>query len=806
MTSFLFTPSGAGLEREVARRVARDPSQMQTDFSDVFSANWDTASYEDVSFGIARKEQEYSLNSLSQLSEVDSEFKHLDIAPMGVAVGMNLFKERSERIAELAEQYPERGILTWEQVQEKVKTEAQELRERAEIAAANAPPGQRLAGQFLGMGSAIMTQDPLVLATLPFGAKARGLTVAGRIMSAMGREAAMFGGIEGVAIQPHIYLQKRRIDSPYTVQDAVIAVLAVSGGSALFRGLGQSGKEGFDAIRGTMEGKMYREMLRDQADRIRARGGAGDRVDAELVDDYTDTLETTPRAPREIDQETGQDFYNQQRDSIQSEPLEEETHRLNMDQARDDLSDGRITEVEMETDPFEYLAKDIPLEKVSPRGIQVDAKRFQFKEGGDELGVTTRLKGVEQWNSFASGKIVVYEQVNGARFIVDGHQRLALAKRLDNDQIELDAYVLKEADGVGVPFARMLAAIKNIGEGTGTAIDTARIFKEMGSEAVSQLTHLPMESALVRNARALANLEPEAFAYVANTLDPDQYGRAAIVGELIQAGPEQLAAIRALLTAKPDNLLQARLIVEQIKAAGFQTTETMDLFGGQTISETLFKERAQVLNNAITRLKKDKATFRTLVEKEAEISGAGNVLERQSNLERLGEDEETIQTVSRLANTAGPISDALNEAARRIKDGERVDGVTGDFLAAARRRAVTSDRVGTEAGDVRRGEQEAAPADNRQEIDRATKEYVSDTRALLPDDPEIDELAADEARRVADILERNPDLEIPVEIRVDADGKEIPETRKASDVYDDLVEEDTRTTDMFTCMTGGGRA
>ena len=790
MTSFLFTPSGAGLEREVARRVARDPSQMQTDFSDVFSAYWDTASYEDVSFSIARKEQEYSLNSLSQLSEVDSEFKHLDIAPMGVAVGMNLFKERSERIAELAEQYPERGILTWEQVQEKVKTEAQELRERAEIAAANAPSGQRLAGQFLGMGSAIMTQDPLVLATLPLAPQARGATVAGRIMSAMGREAAMFGGIEAVAIQPHIYLQKRRIDSPYTVQDAVIAVLAVSGGSALFRGLGQSGKEGFDAIRGTMEGEMYRGMLRDQADRIRARGGADDRVKADVVDDYVDTLEATPRAP----------------DSETTTPLEEETHRLNIDEAKDDLSEGRITEVEMETDLFEYLAKDIPFEKVSPRGIQVDAKRFQFKEGSDELGVTTRLKGVEQWNNLASGKVIVYEQVDGARFIVDGHQRLALAKRLDNDQIELDAYVLKEADGVSVPFARMLAAIKNIGEGTGTAIDTARIFKEMGSEAVSQLTHLPMESALVRNARSLANLEPEAFAYVANTLDPDQYGRAAIVGELIQAGPEQLAAIRALLAAKPDNLLQARLIVEQIKAAGFQTTETMDLFGGQTISETLFKERAQVLNNAITRLKKDKATFRTLVEKEAEISGAGNVLERQSNLERLSEDEETIQTLSRLANTAGPISDALNEAARRIKDGERVDGVTGDFLAAARRRAVASDRVGTEAGDVRRGEQEAAPADNRQEVDRATKEYVSDTRALLPDDPEIDELAADEARRVADILARNPDLEIPVEIRVDADGKEIPETRKASDVYDDLVEEDTRTTDMFTCMTGGGRA
>jgi len=322
---------------------------------------------------------------------------------------------------------------------------------------------------------------------------------------------------------------------------------------------------------------------------------------------------------------------------------------------------------------------------------------------------------------------------------------------------------------------------------------------------LSEMPGLPPQSALVRTARSLAELEQDAFEYVANALKPEQYAMASIVGELIKAGPEQLAAIRALVESNPGTLLQARFIVEQIRAAGFETTETMDLFGGQTISETLFKERARILDNAIKRLKKDKATFRTLVERESEISGAGNVLERKSNLERLGEDEETIQTLSRLANTKGPVSDALNEAARKLKNGERVDSVTRDFLAAARRPADEQRGPGTEVRDAGRAEQEAAPADNRQEVDRATKEYVSDTRALLPDDPEIDELAAAEARQVADILEQNPDLEIPVEIRVDADGNQITETRKASEVYDDLVEEDTRTTDMFTCMTGGGR-
>lgn len=799
--------------RDAQRRGITSPDQTPTTRTDVWQSTWDVAKVETPSGGVKRRHDQLILQQMEQMAEFDPEFdpmRFVSNAPDLYRVAeverselaIDFFKNSSERIKELSTQH-DQEFQTYEDIHARIEREQAELRAVREQIAARASPTDRAIGLLLGEGQAIFT-DPIIVGSMGLGGTARGATAATRIATAMASEAAIIGSIEATMVQPQVYLQKRSINSPYSLVDAGIAVLTAGAGGAAFRGVFQGGAsaiEAYRAVRGARTRQETVQQLRDAAGEIAAEGTPGAQTEAQVLEDLADVIESTPSG-RAIDQDTGQEFYDQQR--VLVEPDEETQHLSNLDQAMDDLAQNRITEVSMDTDPVEYIARSTDIESVDPRTVAVDAKRFQFKAGGDTEGVTDRLKGVEEWDPMRAGISVIYEQADGARFIVDGHQRLALAKRIGDDAT-LNAIVLREADGVTVADARQRAALKNIAEGTGTSLDAAKVFREMGPEALSEMPGLPPQSALVRTARSLAELEQDAFEYVANALKPEQYAMASIVGELIQAGPEQLAAIRALVESNPGTLLQARFIVEQIRAAGFETTETMDLFGGQTISETLFKERARILDNAIKRLKKDKATFRTLVERESEISGAGNVLERQSNLERLGEDEETIQTLSRLANTKGPISDALNEAARKLKNGERVDSVTRDFLAAARRPADEQRGPGTEVRDAGRAEQEAAPADNRQEVDRATKEYVSDTRALLPDDPEIDELAAAEARQVADILEQNPDLEIPVEIRVDADGNQITETRKASEVYDDLVEEDTRTTDMFTCMTGGGR-
>ncbi len=799
--------------RDAQRRGITSPDQAPTDRADVWDSTWNVAKVETPGGGVKRRHDQLILQQMEQLAEFDPEFdpmRFVSNAPDLYRVAeversdlaIEFFKSSSGRIKELSAQN-DQEFQTYEDIHARIEQEQAELRAVRDQIASRASPTDRTIGMLLGEGQAIFT-DPIIVGSMGLGGVARGATHSARIASAMASEAAIIAGIEATMVQPQVYLQKRSINSPYSLVDAGIAVLTAGVGGAAFRGVFQGGAsaiQAYRAVRGARTRTETVQQLREAAAERGAEDTPQAQAEAEVLNDLADVIESTPSG-RAIDQDTGQEFFDQQR--VLVEPDEETQHLANLDQAMDDLAQNRITEVSVDTDPVEYIARSSNIESVDPRTVTVDAKRFQFKAGGDTEGVTDRLKGVEEWDPMRAGISVIYEQADGARFIVDGHQRLALAKRIGDDAT-LNAIVLREADGVTVADARQRAAMKNIAEGTGTSLDAAKVFREMGPEALSEMPGLPPQSALVRTARSLAELEQDAFEYVANALKPEQYAMASIVGELIKAGPEQLAAIRALVESNPGTLLQARFIVEQIRAAGFETTETMDLFGGQTISETLFKERARILDNAIKRLKKDKATFRTLVERESEISGAGNVLERKSNLERLGEDEQTIQTLSRLANTKGPISDALNEAARKLKNGERVDAATRDFLAAARRPTDEQRGPGTEVRDAGRAEQEAAPAGNRQEVDRATKEYVSDTRTLLPDDPEIDELAAAEARQVADILEQNPDLEIPVETRIDADGNQVLETRKATDIYDDLVEEDTRTTDMFTCMTGGGR-
>ena len=73
---------------------------------------------------------------------------------------------------------------------------------------------------------------------------------------------------------------------------------------------------------------------------------------------------------------------------------------------------------------------------IDPDIIEVDAKLFQFKEGGDKFGVTERLQDVTEWDPVKSNVAILYETKEGKLFIVDGHQRVALAKKLKAEQTE----------------------------------------------------------------------------------------------------------------------------------------------------------------------------------------------------------------------------------------------------------------------------------------------------------------------------------------------------------------------------------
>lgn len=318
--------------------------------------------------------------------------------------------------------------------------------------------------------------------------------------------------------------------------------------------------------------------------------------------------------------------------------------------------------------------------RFDPDDLTVDAGLMQFKAGGDADGVTDRLQGVETWNPMLAGRVVVWAADDGRMLIADGHQRMGLARRIKaadpGQRPMLDAIVLREADGFDAESVRVWAALKNIAEGTGTAIDAAKIMRGMGVDEA--MKYVPPRSALVRDGAGLAALGDDAFGAVVNELvNP---GHAAIVGRLASDPGEQKALIDLLIRLKPESMGQADSIVRQGKAAGFNTETQTDMFGALDVTASLMIERARVLERGLGELKKLKQVFSTTARNADTLNAAGSRIDRERSAQEALDNAQAIDIVNRLAFRSGPIGSALDAAARKLAAGGSIGNVVRDFV------------------------------------------------------------------------------------------------------------------------------
>ena len=342
--------------------------------------------------------------------------------------------------------------------------------------------------------------------------------------------------------------------------------------------------------------------------------------------------------------------------------------------------------------------------KYDPDEIEIDAKTFQFKSDSDEFGVTSRLKDEVIWDDNASGTVHVYEYADGRVVIADGHQRLGLAKRIKaqdpSQKITIYARKFREVDGISPQTAMVEAALKNLIEtefySPGRAIDAAKVLRFDPS----------LESRLPRNqitvqARGMMRLSNDAFMSIVNGVVPPKYG--SIVGTLISDVGLQEAAIKVLSKTKPASAFEAEAIVRQVRESDTDQIKQIDLFGENLVTETLYIERAKILDKAYKELRRDKAAFETLVKNSERLEAEGNVLVKEVNQRKATTDAQTITLLQALANRKGPLSDALNEAARTAKDSGSYVEATGGFLDAIRRSIDSGDFERISNGDIGRG-------------------------------------------------------------------------------------------------------
>lgn len=326
--------------------------------------------------------------------------------------------------------------------------------------------------------------------------------------------------------------------------------------------------------------------------------------------------------------------------------------------------------------------KPVTFGRFDPAELQTDATTFQYKGGGDAAGVTDRLRHVTQWDPLASGKALIWERNDGARFAADGHQRLGLAKRIDGENpgaAKLDGFVFREADGWSPSDVRAIAAKKNMQEGSGDAIDAARVLRERPDLLDGSL---PISSPMMKNAVALSRLSDEAFGMAINGVVPPNY--AAAVGSMVSDKLQHAAVLSDLVRFKPETEREARVLIGEIMSAGFRAEEQINLFGAAPATRSLMGERVKVLDAALAGLVKDKKLFGTLAEKADAIEAAGNQLSRGTNEARAQDAAALSDMLTRLAQRTGPVSDALNRAAAEMADGMKPAKAADGFLDQVR--------------------------------------------------------------------------------------------------------------------------
>ena len=344
------------------------------------------------------------------------------------------------------------------------------------------------------------------------------------------------------------------------------------------------------------------------------------------------------------------------------------------------INQNNNTQINNEARFIDSEIKERQEQSFKPSELYTDAKTFQYKDNSDENGVTDRMNGVEEFDPLYAGDIIVYERKDGKKYVVDGHQRLGLAKRLGGDNITLKGYLFKEEDGYTPEQMRVLAAQKNIAENSGTALDTAKIIKEVGLDNLPKT--IPTNSAMVKDGIALSRLGDTAFQKVVNGEVTAAQG--ARIADIIRNDEQkQIAAIDGVRLARFNNLEQVAMFAREVLAADTVKSEQINLFGTQELFQTTAIEKIQIVDKAVKSLKNDKKIFSGLLRNNSKITGRGkNKLDKATN-ERINQQAAVaIELIERLASKQGIISDKALQLAAMVKNEEiSLDEAAKEFKA-----------------------------------------------------------------------------------------------------------------------------
>ena len=359
--------------------------------------------------------------------------------------------------------------------------------------------------------------------------------------------------------------------------------------------------------------------------------------------------------------------------------------------------------------------------------LKVAPHKFQYKLSTDAEGVGTLLKEIKVFNPDLAGVISVWrDPADGKTYVVNGHHRYELAKRLGVKTVTVRHIVASSAKN-----ARAIGALQNIAEGRGTAVDAAKFFHDSNTtpEELAE-KGISLGEKTASDGFAMSRLDSNILAKVIN--GDLRQGLAVTIGEGTADHTQQAAILKQIerMERKGQKVSDNR-VREFIRLAN-QTEkrieETASLFGTEQVERSLLWEKSAVSEYIQEQIKKDKKLFGFVSkgDRATELERGGNKIDVEKSKDISTGAAQAEEVYNLLSSRGGPIADILDEAARKLADGENAVNVKQD--AYARIRADISKTLG--GGQGRSAERHAgAPAT---EPDSGTALFSPETELAPP--------------------------------------------------------------------------
>lgn len=311
--------------------------------------------------------------------------------------------------------------------------------------------------------------------------------------------------------------------------------------------------------------------------------------------------------------------------------------------------------------------------------VQAAPLVFQYKGGVNEAGeqIGNSLEGVERWDPNAENIIQVWRDAGGEIgdpgmvYVVNGHNRLAAAKRLGIPSMRVE-YL----DAPTAAEARLQGAISNVSDGKGTVFDAAKLAREYDIKDPAQLKALgkPGASGFWKDGIAVGRLPEDVFTAAVNEQIPLR--RAVIIGESGVDEETMRSAYRYLVQQGPDNVREGTLremLAMSKSSPASSSADQPDILSGTEWAQNFnagMLAKAEVAGAVRLLLSKEKKLFGTVGRQAGQIERVGQV-DATAAKDISGEASRALAIFDDLKYQTGPVGDLLNEGTQRVLAGEQ---------------------------------------------------------------------------------------------------------------------------------------